>query len=408
MNYKWDNNLKIYVINGILYSIMFNLYSPFAAKFLERLGGSEFEMSLFNALPGLIAVFATLPGTFLVARCYNKKKVTALFFFISRIMLLTFVFVPMLPGYIMPIVFVTLFSLRNFPEAVSQTAFQSFSGDLFSPEERSTAISLRSKFSIPATLLVTCVAGLILSKLTSSHAQVMNIYQIFFTIACAIGIIEIIVFMLFKEPQKVCVKDTNFRQTLKNVFENKKFRSFTIPSLLFYFTWQMGWPLFNIYQIINLGADEWWLSLITIFSSVGMFTGYSFWNRLIKEKGNHFVIWVSTMGMAVNPIIMAFSPNLYAATILNLFIGFFIAGTATVLLNYLLEVTPVENRVVYIGVYNTLVNVSLAISPFAAHFVLINSNIYLALIVVGLARFLSSLILFMSDRKATVNQHIDV
>ncbi len=401
MDGSWDRNLKIYIWNGILYSIMLNLYSPFAVKFLERLGGNELHISLFNALPGLVAVFATLPGMLLVLRFPQKKKVTALFFLLSRVFLLFLAFVPWMPRNWQPFVFVLLFSLRNFPDSVSQSALQSFSGDLFSPEARSTAIALRNRFSIPATLVVTFAAGKILSDLASSASSILHTYQVFFLLAFLIGVAEIIVFLLFKEPPASGVSSSpQILGSIRTVLKDRNFRSFAQTSLIFYFTWQMGWPLFNIYQIITLGADEWWLSLIAIFSSIGMFTGYKFWNEMIRRKGNRFVMWATTLGMALNPLIMLLSNKLYVFTALNLILGFFTAGTVTVLLSYLLEVTPDENRVVYIGVYNTLVNISLAVSPFAAHLVLRQSNIYIAIIIVAALRFTSSMIFFFSNRKA--------
>lgn len=413
-NNNFSTNLKMYILNGILYTIMLNLYSPFTVKFLERIGGSEFDISLYNALPGLVAVFSTLPGTFLIMKYSNnsgvsslfgftlsKKKVTAILFFLSRLCVLLLAFVPLLPEAIMPIAFVLIYSLRNFPDSVSQTALQGFTGDLFSPEERTTAISLRSKYSIPASLIMTFIAGRILSVI-SSNSQIISVYQLFFIIAFVIGITETIVFLLIKEPKIVETKSLDIKLTMKLIFKDSKFLKFTKISLPFYFSWQMGWPIFNIYQVITLQADEWWLCLIAILNSLGMFLGYKFWNNMIYKRGNHFVICVATLGMAVNPLIMAVSPNLYFYTLLNLPIGFFTAGTVTVLLSYLLEVTPEENRVIYIGTYNTLVNVSLAISPFVSHFVLKRSDIFISLVVVAIARFLASAYLFLHYKKSNI------
>lgn len=400
MKEQWDRNLKIYILNGILYSVMLNLYSPFAPKFLERLGGTEFHISLLNALPGLVAVFATLPGILLVLRFPQKKKITALFFLLSRVFLLFFAFIPWIPVDLQPLAFVILFSLRNFPDSVSQSALQSFSGDLFTPEARSTAITLRNRFSIPAILLVTFAAGRILSLLAAVEGSIMYTYQAFFIVAFLLGMAETGTFMLFKEPPVQDKPRPQIKETFKSVVKDKRFRSFAKTSLFFYFTWQMGWPLFNIYQIITMKADEWWLSLISIFSSIGMFLGYKFWNTIIQQKGNRYVMWLTTVGMSLNPVLMILSQNLYIYTLFNIVLGFFTAGTTTVLLSYLLEVTPDENRVVYIGVYNTLVNISLAVSPFAAHWVLKSTNIYIAILVVAVLRFISSMVLYASNRKA--------
>ena len=57
-----DHNIIYYAINGILFTIVVNLYKPFASKFIFRLGGTESHVSLSTSLPGLIAVFVTIPS----------------------------------------------------------------------------------------------------------------------------------------------------------------------------------------------------------------------------------------------------------------------------------------------------------------------------------------------------------
>ena len=52
-----------------------------------------------------------------------------------------------------PILFVILIALRQFPESVSLSAFQSFTGDIFSDKKRVSAISSRNRLSVIAQLL---------------------------------------------------------------------------------------------------------------------------------------------------------------------------------------------------------------------------------------------------------------
>jgi MFS family permease len=395
-----SNNLRFYIWNGILFTLMMSLSKTYAVKFLYRLGGSEFHVSLFNALPGFVAVFAIIPGIILMNNTQNKKQVMGRFFLASRVITLCFAFVPFLPLQYQPIFFVMLTALMNFPESMSATALQSFSGDIFMPEERATAISLRNKFSTLAQLLSFIAVGKVLSSIGSTEALIIKKYQFFFVIAFVLGIFEIKTFFRLKEIKLLTSKNRlSMKKTLLTMKSNKKFIIFMICSLLFHFGWQMGWPLFSIYQIDFLGADEWWLTILNVTSSIVMFFTFNYWNRMIKAKGNSLVITVATLGMAATPLLYVLSPNLYILVFSGLIMGFFTSGTTTVILSSLLEVIPENERMIYVGVHATLTSATLAVAPLVGNLVLSFYSIQIALVVTSIFRFIGSFAFFMRNRK---------
>lgn len=153
-----EDNLKYYIINGILFTLMQSLSRTYAAKFLYRIGGTDFYNYLFNALPGLVAVFATIPGIIWLGKTREKKNTMVSFFFGSRIFL--------------------YFCYSTFSSRIQQTndirialqchesARDCFSycsadlcGDIFVPNERANGISLRNKFSTLAQILVMLLMG---------------------------------------------------------------------------------------------------------------------------------------------------------------------------------------------------------------------------------------------------------
>lgn len=398
-------NLNLFILSGIFNTIMLNLYNPFIVKFLQRLGGDEFHISLLNSLPGMIGVICSLPGAlYIIKKSHASTKTHMInFLWASRLLLVGFAFLVLVPKELAPWFFVVLFAIKSFPESISQTAFQGFTGDLFDDRFRSTAISLRNKLSTPLAIVITLVTGYVLRVLPRSDSERMTYYQIFFVASMIFGIFEILSFMAIKEPKNEVKRETPpFKTILMEMKNQKKFISFTASSLLFYFGWQMGWPLFNIYQVVNLGADELWLSIITVVASVGQYLGYGYWNRMIQKRGNAIVASITTLGMAFNPVLLAISPNLYWASALNFISGFFTAGNVTVLLNALLESTPQENRVIYVGTYNTLINISLMISPLVAHSVMRLTGIVWALMIVALIRMAGSVVFYINHAKKQV------
>ena len=396
-----DYNIIYYAINGILFTLVVSLYKPFASKFIFRLGGTESHVALSTSLPGLIAVFVTIPSLILMSNASDKKKSMVRFFLGSRLFILSFAFIPFLESSLQPMAFVILSSLMNFPESVSSTALQSFSGDIFVEEMRPTAISARNKFSTLAQIISVLIVGRILKGFGDSGNGIIIMYQIFFVLAFVISLFEIFTFNKIKETTCSPKINIDLKSAFLEIFSNSQFNIFLICSLLFHFGWQMGWPLFSIYQIKYLGADEWWLTLLTVSSSLVMFFSFGYWKKLIHRKGNSFVMYTATLGMAATPILFAFSPNLYIITIMGLITGFFTAGTITGLLTSLLEVTPEKNRILYIGVHVTLTNITLFLAPTLGDFILSQTNIYFVLYATAFFRLIGSISFFIRNKKAT-------
>lgn len=394
----YSNNMYFYAINGVLYTLVTNLYKPFAQKFIYRLGGGETHISLYNSLPGLIALFAIIPGILYMCRAVSKKRVLSKIFLLSRFITLLYVFVPFLPLTIQPITFVMITALMSFPESVSITALQSFTADVFNENQRAKAITSKNKYTTFASFISLILLSQILKLFGTTNESAIVIYQIFFVLAFVVGLFEIFTFNKLKETSVSEESCINLKQALKEVFGNKAFLGFLVCSLIFHFGWQMGWSLFSIYQIDNLKADETWITILSVTSGIVMFLSFNYWIKLITNKGNGFVATFATMGMAATPILYVLSRNLYVLTLSGLIMGFFTAGTTTVILNFLLEVSPHKNRIMYVAVHATLTNVTLFIGPLLSDAVLKASNIYIALIVCSLFRFIGSMAFFSRSR----------
>jgi len=394
---RFNHNLKVFVIFGVLFELMNTLFNPYAIKYLQRIGGTDFDISLFNSMKGFIMIFAVLPGVFFVNKFTDAKRITGRFVLISVFFVLLLVIVPFLPAIWQPLVFITLMSLMMIPNAIYNASYQNFTGELF-PKRRPQVIAARSMYTIIFTTILTLFSGLIFKYIPKTNEDVIFIYQIFYTLAFFVGLGAFITFRQFNYRPAKNQAPLAFKGSFKTVFSHKPFTQFITASTIFHFGWQMGWPLFSIYMIKNLGADELWLSLINIGSAFAMFYGHRKWPRLIEKYGSARVTTICAAGMAATPILYALSPNLTVLLLISSTSGFFIAGTITVLFTELLDVTPNENRIVYVGYYNTLTNITLAISPFVAHFFLANWGIHIALVATTLFRLIGGLAFYHRER----------
>lgn len=402
---RLNPNITIFIVYGLLYDVFLNIYKPFAVKFLERLGGTDFHIALYNALPGLCAALMLLPGSIMIGRRRSKKKITAVFFLLSRIFILIIAFVPFFPMRYQPLLFVVFIAVMNLPEAVAQTSLQSFLGTIFDGRVRATAITLRNKFGNIAIPLVTLITGLIIGLLPKNDAERIVYYQIFYVTAFIVSVLEIRTFISFREmPDDRSPADDSPQagdpppvglKTVAGIIREPKFIRFLLTTLIFQFVWQAGWPLSTIYQIKTLHANELWLAAFAVASGVCSFLSAGFWNRLIYKRGNDLALAMAAFAMAVNMFAIGLSPNLPVMLIASIYNGFAVIGINCTLLNGLLGATPNDNRIIAIAVYNTFVNLSLFISPFVANALLESTGIVNAMMIVGVGRVAAAVILWV-------------
>ena len=397
-------NVWVFIMYGLLFDLVNNLWRPFALKFLERLGGTELEITLFNALPGLVGAVVLLPGAILFRRFTNKKRATAAFIIISRAILLCIALVPALPATVQPMLFVMLVAIMNCPDALSQTSLQNFLGTVFSGQTRGQAITLRNKFGQAFIPIVTISAGLAITFLPSTDQQRMYLYQLFFVAAFLLGIAEVIVFNRLRVPDYAqdAEKDAQAKKSdfavIGAIFKDKTFRRFFLPTLFFAFSWHAAWPLINIFQVMHLQATEMWFAIFALVSGVTALISGPFWQKLLHRHGNNAVFVVAAGLLAANMFVFPFIPNVQIMAILGVFTGFSTVGITTALLNGVLEATPDENRMTYLAFFNTAINISLFCAPFFAHFLLRQLGIRDAMLVVGGIRTASTVVVWACAR----------
>jgi MFS family permease len=401
-----DYNLSINNLNGMLQALSLNLVMPFASLYTKRLNGTDNDIALLNAYPSIFSILAVFLGTYLFRRFRNKKNVTALFFGFSRAFFLVFIFIPFLPSWLRPGLFVLLYGAMSFPNSIANMGWQSYLADLFPEKWRGRAFSKRSSLSTICALVVTLITGNLLYFIPKTDAERITLYQIFFVIAFVIAIFEVLSFIKHKldKNNKQIETITEFSneplgQKLRNisrlVISNRKFLDFCICVVIFHFAWQMGWALFFTYEYDVLHSNEFWSSIIATVSSIFQALTFPLWQKLSEKKGNSFAITLAILLMSITPFLYLISTNIIHIVILSTITGAAVAGTVLLLLSNMYEVAPNEDRTLYIAIYTVLTNITLMFSPILGMKLKGMTNIYVALAVVGVLRFSSAVAFYI-------------
>ncbi|SES65244.1 MFS transporter [Anaerobranca gottschalkii] len=400
------HNIRCNTLNGIYSVLALNLVTPFIGILAKNLGAETYEIAMLSSFPALISVFSMIPGGILVDIFKEKKKITGLFIFITRFFFLLLALTPQLPTPYRVSALIVIYGIMNFPGSISGVAWQSFIATAIPAERRAQAFATRNKITSICGMIITLLAGQILRIYKGSSE--IKIYQLFFIIAFCFALLEVYYHLKMKEPtfQENYVSTDKNSETFinkgKQVLTYKPFILFSLCSLLFHFGWQMGWPLFTIYQIDYLGADGTWISYLSVGNGLAGFVTYPLWSKLVNKKGNNYTVILATFAIAMSPFLFAISWNLYVLLIVNFFMGTAVAGISLVLFNLLLEVVPNENRTLYIALYNTMISLSAIASPMVGAFVYETfSSIYLALITAGTFRMLGSFTFFLRYKLLT-------
>lgn len=412
-----SKNISINVYNGIALAVAFNLVNPYYAKFAERLGANDYQMAYLNSLPAFVSLFALIPGAIFIDLFGNKLKSTTWIMLLQKIFFLIIAFVPLISGVSKPWLFIILIALMNLPGSIYTMGYQSSIGDIFSPSERGLAMGLRNRYSDIFRLMITFVSGVLLS-LPKNDTQIIMLYQIFFVLSFLIGLLEVYTFSKFtavgvnvlSNPIKAPVSKESYLQGLKKILKafkvsltfsltDKVFKQFLVASIIFHFGWQMGWPLFNIYTITKLGANEAWLSAISIAGGFTSILTATTWAKFADKRGNTLAAVLATFGMSVTPFLYVLSDSLYMLVLFNVIIGLSITGTVLVLFNLLLEATPSQNRTTIIALYNTALAVSATIAPIIGVWIMQKTTLDISLLITGFFRFMGCFAFLLMSRK---------
>lgn len=405
-----EYNLRINNINGFLQAFSLNLVVPFASMYAKRLNATDNDIALINSYPAVFCLIAVFFGTYLFRKYQNKKKLSAILFGFARAFFLIFIIIPFLPLWLQPGLFVLLYGMMNFPNSIATMGWQSYMGDIFSNTWRGRAFSKRNSLSTIASLIVTFVTGNLLYYIPKNNSQRILLYQVFFVIAFMVAIIEIYSFTKHKLDtsskhieQLTLVSQENIFVRIKSIFHmvcaNKRFFDYCICVIIFHFAWQMGWPLFFSYEFDILHSNEAWTSLESTVSFISQAFAFIMWQKLSEKKGNYFAIFIAILTMALCPFFYMISTSMYQVVLFTMITGSAYAGTFLLLSNNLYETAPDENRTVYIAVFTIITNITLMIAPIVGMQLKKFTNIYTALLIVGILRLIAAFMFYLRYRK---------
>ncbi len=400
------------ILEGIVFTMIFNLYNPFIQMFAKRMGGNDMHTALLNAVPPLVAVFALVPCGILIERINKKKQTVMVLLSIVSIFYAAIAFVPAIPHEGKVLVFVILIGLMNWPGALYLTTWQSYFADNFRGSYANRVYTIRSRFSTLFGLLTVLITGILLTSIPKSDAERLFVYQIFYGVCFALTLVQIYLFSRVKgqkryhsgtiDSKNAVVKPSRLfdRETFADMFKNRKFIIFCICGLVFHFSWQMAWPLFLIYNNDYALLNELQLGFLNVASGTATFLSLSVWNRLIEKKGSRLALVFGAIGLSMSPMLYTMLLSFPVLIMINIVTGVALAGFNLSLFLSLLDTLPREKKTVYISVFNTIISITGFLAPLTGLWIFNRTSIFLTMGIAGALRLVGSLLYFIQWRRS--------
>jgi hypothetical protein len=375
----------------------------FITIYFARISATGTQIGLLGALPAIVALIFTLPvGTWLQNGNSDLKVINASF--VHRIFYLLWVPVPLLfidKTQIELLLLITF--VMSVPGTILQVGFNSLFAESVPINLRGYVAGVRNALFAIVTILATLISGQILIRL---------IFPINYQIVFGIGFIgammsSVHLWLLIRRRKNIqnsteksddvligTEKKRNFIVRLVSLYrfkwpeinENRHF--YTVMVLLFFFhiAQYLCIPVFPVFWVNNLHLSDNIISLGTGAFFVTVFLGSTQISKLSKRYGNKTIVGIGAMLMAVYPGIMAFSKGVALYMVASLGGGLAWAFVGGLLVNYLLEKIPEQNRPPYLAIYYLIFYAAVLIGSLAGPEIGKLVGLPVALLIFGLLR----------------------
>ena len=118
-----------------------------------------------------------------------------------------------------------------------------------------------------------------------------------------------------------------------------------------------------VYFVQDMGGHEGAWALVTASSLLAQTICQRYWGPLADKFGPKNVMAVSGIAVCFVPVMWFLAPVSWLGLVINFVSGFMWGGYNLAAFNLLLELTPDDNRSMYIGAYNTFMGLATAVGP---------------------------------------------
>ena len=368
-----EKNTLLIMMEAVFAGIVLQLTNPFYQLFASAMGADEVAIGLISSLPAFCALFVLLPASLMMDRVKDKKKFLMTTITICGVILPLVAMSPFLGdrGYW---VFIIGISVWNAPYLCYTVGWQSYFSDLYPPTNRALPYSRRQMVYNAVPVVTIMLVGAIQSYLCYTTEQKIMAFQIFYFIAFGAALLQRKMIEKTELPpyaqnpqggekQGIGALIRDFMAAVKALRKYPQFCLFLALLFCFYFSWQIAWPMFFLFLVTENGINEVTKSIFDVVSYLASTLTSTWWGRRIDKHGVRGSTVLGMLGASLVPAWTVASLNFWSLLAAYIFSGATGPGFQLGLFNDMLENLPEENKSLYIGIYNLVMQISNFVAP---------------------------------------------
>lgn len=363
--------MQLNTVEGAFAVASDNLAGPYLSLFAISLGASPSQIGMLSAFPNFLGNILQIPYGILAERMKDRRLLCIIGGLFARSSWILMAFVPFLfPPEKRVSIVIILASFRIIMANMGAPAWAALQADIIPRSIRGKYYANRNVVLNICALLATLSANRLLGLDFPGN------YQIIFIGAAILGITSTILFVFIPFKPSVSKEKTgnelSLRQEMEMFFSsvkgNRDFTNYTMSSFVLNFGVTLAGSLFSVHFVQTLGGQPESWAIITGASITTQIIFQRYWGRLADVFGQKNVMSVAGLGIISLPVLWFVAPTSWFPIVINLISGIAWGGYNLAAFNLLLEITPDQNRSMYVGVYNTLMGVATSVGPLIGGF----------------------------------------
>lgn len=357
-----------YLVVEIFWAAFLNAAVSFNAAFVLRLGGTNADIGLLTSVPALIAILVSIPAGHIIQNLERRKPWVIGSLAIHRGAFLFLVVLPFLAGTTLPLgpLAVGILIIIGIPAHFFNIGFIPLLADTISERRRAAVFSARMVVYNAAVSVL--IFGL--GQWLKLAPYPLN-YQLMYLIGVLTSFVSIYYLVRLNIPDRprgpVTSEKFSFVHELRairnSLASTPQFAQMVRNTFLQSLGLWIASPLYILFYMRVLKAEEGWLGLNGTVVSVVTIFAYMVWRRWMHRLGEIRTLKVTILIAAAYPMLVGLSPNLTVILFAGAFYAFFAAGVNLSHLNILLRVIPEQSRPQYTAYWTALMNAGAFVSP---------------------------------------------
>jgi MFS family permease len=355
------HNLYMYWFDGLFATASDTIPINYFTLYLLTLGASGVEIGWYSALSSLVAALCLLPGAALVERTGRRREITVGFGGgLARLMLLGMALLPLaLKGSTLLWVVIAFALIRSAAGNLAFPAWMSLTGDIVPMEGRGRYFGSRNFAMGAAAMGITYLVGEFITR-----AGAMRGHQLSLGMSFAVGMISTWFFSRIRDPQAGQPVEeavpVSPAAILRDLRAAPIFLIFCLASALWNLSINVSGPFYNVYMAQDLRFTAVMIGVTSIATTIAKLFTQRKSGQLSDRWGPGRVQAISMFLVAFLPLGWVFITHLWQAVAINLVGGVFWGAFELASFNFLLQLTPAEQRARYSAVFQLIVTIALA------------------------------------------------